>query len=317
MKKQTFLIVVLVLILVLSAPLLFACKKEEELPVEEEPQFTYDSGLKIYYIGEYPQKKVDIDVATIKACEQDPVTKWYTYENKKYAVLKAAPNEQDGNNSTFSDGSEIVKDVEYVFEVQKLAWKSIYSLDGKKLLFANSVIDCTVFAKEDSVTIKYDADDWRIDEDNYWNSYEFSDLRSCILDIHSIAFTSKQKDIIVSEYLENKKSSEALSACSETQNNYSDPMFALSWKDFEVGWYKISKELGDGANDYVKKNVTDYAAAKGAMKIGEKGFGSYWLRSASYKSRYAYRVDVSKNRQQATLTSKNIGVCPAIRIKTN
>lgn len=311
MKKIAFIICILCLVMALL-PTMFACKDkpQEETPVVEEAAYTVDKDDNtMYYIGSYPQKRVDIAVADVKTGVQDPVTKWYTYQDKEYAIIKANPFEEE---YAFSDGTKVVKDTEYVFEVEKIKWKAIYSPKGERLLFADKILDVSRFAGLENCTIEHG--DYIIEQEVYANYYRYSDLRNALNNFYEYAFSLKEKQAIITKIQDNITSSKDKTLYSERQDNTEDPCFVLAYSDFMKDAYKINFAVDESTYKTNRiKTVTDYALAKGAICVTENRVGCYWLRSTGTTSNGIAGINtVGAYEPNISITIDYRGICPSI-----
>lgn len=324
MRKINKFIFVTILVAMLMVSTLFACHKNEE-NVKEEPEnkvlYTIDdSDDTIYYMGLYPQTISNIDPSLVKQGEKDPTTGWYKYENKLYSIA-VAENILEDYNKILSDGSVVETGKEYVFLVEPIKWKKIFSPVGEALLLSEKIIDGGIY--KDYTKLSVDAsNDCIIEPEVYANCYERSEVRSKLLEIYNISFAhygeAEKSNIIIKEQDNITTNGGEKTLYSERQVNTNDALFLLSYADFYNTKYKINVvNSSDLYKKYRKKIVTDYAIVKGVPSF-EDQYGTWWTRSTtdrSNSSTIVRKINVLGNLSEGDISISS-GIVPTIWIKS-
>ncbi|MBQ4073544.1 MAG: hypothetical protein IJD50_07515 [Clostridia bacterium] len=177
----------------------------------------------------------------------------------------------------------------YWFKYEPIKWRMLSENDGKALMLAELILDSQEFYPSSSSHTENG-------KTIYANNWEYSTIRKWLNEtFYNVAFNDLQKALIVGTELDNKTtahngSSNSYATC---QNNTTDKVFLLSYKDMLNPSYGFSSSSGNYDTAMLKK-TSDYAQVQGAYTSTDSSFlgnGWWWLRSPnSYDSDYAFCV---------------------------
>ena len=277
--------------------------------------------------GSYP-KTIKADGITINENDVDDYGYYLGSDGARYAKVNATPRM---NTYVYSDGTTIVKDVEYYFKVEPIKWRILSESNGEAILLAEDVLNANIpfYNTSSKRTIN--------EETIYANNYEYSTIRAwlnsyngtkySVTDYSSFsagdyqnngfynqAFSQREKDIILTSVVNNSKiTTDSLSNPYES-NNTNDKIWMLSYKDAINSIYGF----GTSAFNYEKtrkKLATDYALANNVYLDDSNG---YWkLRSPDTSYDVSWCVRGSGQIYGAYVTFTGAGVAPALKINLN
>ena len=277
--------------------------------------------------GSYP-KTIKADGITINERDIDDYGYYLGSDGARYAKVKAAPRM---NTYVYSDGTTIVKDVEYYFKVEPIKWRILSESNGEAILLAEDVLNANIpfYNTSSKRTIN--------EETIYANNYEYSTIRAwlnsyngtkySVTDYSSFsagdyqnngfynqAFSQREKDIILTSVVNNSKITTDSSSNPYESNNTNDKIWMLSYKDAINSIYGF----GTSAFNYEKtrkKLATDYALANNVYLDDSNG---YWkLRSPDTSYDVSWCVRGSGQIYGAYVTFTGAGVAPALKINLN
>ena len=218
-------------------------------------------------------------------------------------------------NSKQDDNGYYVSTV-YWFLFEPIKWRVLSEENGTALILSELIIDSGEFYVSDKGTRNENG------ETVHLNNYEFSTIRNWLNDnFYNTAFTDIQKELIVVTNVDNSADTTGSNlgnnyACNDTTDN----VFLLSHADMVNAGYGFD-ELYTATDEMRKKQTSDYAMAQGAYTStneGNEGIGYWWLRSPYYNNGVnASRVHEAGYIRSAYVYSADVGIVPAIRIKTN
>lgn len=277
--------------------------------------------------GSYP-KTIKADGITINENDVDDYGYYLGSDGARYAKVNATPRM---NTYVYSDGTTIVKDVEYYFKVEPIKWRILSESNGEAILLAEDVLNANIpfYNTSSKRTIN--------EETIYANNYEYSTIRAwlnsyngtkySVTDYSSFsagdyqnngfynqAFSQREKDIILTSVVNNSKITTDSSSNPYESNNTNDKIWMLSYKDAINSIYGF----GTSAFNYEKtrkKLATDYALANNVYLDDSNG---YWkLRSPDTSYDVSWCVRGSGQIYGAYVTFTGAGVAPALKINLN
>lgn len=277
--------------------------------------------------GKYP-KTIKADGITINENDVDDYGYYLGSDGARYAKVNATPRM---NTYVYSDGTTIVKDVEYYFKVEPIKWRILSESNGEAILLAEDVLNANIpfYNTSSKRTIN--------EETIYANNYEYSTIRAwlnsyngtkySVTDYSSFsagdyqnngfynqAFSQREKDIILTSVVNNSKITTDSSSNPYESNNTNDKIWMLSYKDAINSIYGF----GTSAFNYEKtrkKLATDYALANNVYLDDSNG---YWkLRSPDTSYDVSWCVRGSGQIYGAYVTFTGAGVAPALKINLN
>ena len=277
--------------------------------------------------GSYP-KTIKADGITINENDVDDYGYYLGSDGERYAKVNATPRM---NTYVYSDGTTIVKDVEYYFKVEPIKWRILSESNGEAILLAEDVLNANIpfYNTSSKRTIN--------EETIYANNYEYSTIRAwlnsyngtkySVTDYSSFsagdyqnngfynqAFSQREKDIILTSVVNNSKITTDSSSNPYESNNTNDKIWMLSYKDAINSIYGF----GTSAFNYEKtrkKLATDYALANNVYLDDSNG---YWkLRSPDTSYDVSWCVRGSGQIYGAYVTFTGAGVAPALKINLN
>lgn len=276
MKKILIIITIFLLLVSLSS-----CKGADRKPYET------------YSYGEYPQDRVvntNIIDELDKLTSQDVDDKGYFNLNgKKY--LKAY-TELDGKTAYFNDGTKVLNDKYYYFEVSKISWRVLNKNDNELSLISEYILDNEYYTETDNLL------------------YSSSQIRKFLLDeFYNRAF-----------YLEENKPLTKTIISSTISGSDKETLRDKIWipDAFELE----NKDNGFYSSDDRYAFVTDYAKAMG-VDYCKEGSTSYFNNAATYPTRtlsinskalfyYDFYGDSKLTKENTTLDK--FGVRPCISL---
>lgn len=185
--------------------------------------------------GSYP-KTIKADGITINENDVDDYGYYLGSDGARYAKVNATPRM---NTYVYSDGTTIVKDVEYYFKVEPIKWRILSESNGEAILLAEDVLNANIpfYNTSSKRTIN--------EETIYANNYEYSTIRAwlnsyngtkySVTDYSSFsagdyqnngfynqAFSQREKDIILTSVVNNSKITTDSSSNPYESNNTND-----------------------------------------------------------------------------------------------
>ncbi|MFA6796901.1 MAG: DUF6273 domain-containing protein [Bacilli bacterium] len=291
--KKTFLRKDLLAAVCGSILLLAACNQGGEISVERYSE----DGISYVEYGAYPQSVVDDSklIAKLKEINETDERGYFSYNGDEYAKVTAKLVESEAKY-TFINGEEIKDEEKYYFKVEPIKWKVISETEDDYQLFSDMALDSQRF-------------------DDSLNNYKTSEIRSWLNDdFYHFAFNNAES-IIRQTSIDNSPASTGYSSNEYACDDTKDRVYLLSYEDVTNADYGFNN---DGEDEARKKELTDYARAKGAyMDTSLENYGNcyWWLRSPysgrSYSSRY---VNQNSCVRYISVTYSRGAVCPALKI---
>jgi hypothetical protein len=313
---------------------------------------TVNLNDKIWF-GSYPQQQVE-DSATLAALNDSATTSWTSYgyyvSGEKSDVMSYQDVTIDGNKyrgvkiddyrpyytdmastENYIEGNGFTKGNVYWFAFSPIEWRVLDNVDGTVML--NSV-DCLDGQSFNNTYDKNGTQYFNKGTQVYSNDWEGSYIRDWLnSSFISWAFTSEEQSKLVAQTLDNKNSSyDAESTYAASQNNTTDKVYLLSYKDLynsNYGFPDVTNANHTSLNDAtVCKEGTAYSHSQGA-RASVQAAGSWWmLRTAGGKSFSVCGIskygDITKsNTVTYPVTAATDGICfytaegisPVINIK--
>ena len=211
---------------------------------------------------------------------------WYIdkeYDGEKYRGVyftSYRPYRTTGLSSSSSDSYQDDNGYStgnvYWFKYEPIKWRILSENDGKALILAELILDSQEFYPSIS---SYTENGTTI----YANNWEYSTIRKWLNEtFYNVAFNDLQKALIVATELDNKTTaSSSGNSYATCQNNTTDNVFLLSYKDMLNTSYGFSSS-NSNYDTARRKQTSDYAQVQGAYtstKSGYLGNGNWWLRS--------------------------------------
>ncbi len=286
------------------------------------------NGIKYYYLGEYPQKRVT-DKETIELLNKEvPDYRGYCELNGDYYAKIIY---EENTTVYFSDGTKVIKGETYYFKVEKILWRLID--EKNNIVISEYVLDALPYYDSELERKKYDTIlgfDLRI----YPNDYSESNLNQFLNDtlvnrydlegslprvnyenegLKSIAFGRQYKIGDYIEYTNRIDNSEASTLYPDNLYsviNTKGYFYPLSHKEFKETY---AGKLSGGV-----AYATDYAIVKGVecqkTSLNTLKTAAYWLRSPYYKSsKEALYVGLNGIVSNVSVTNDKIGLRPACK----
>lgn len=303
------------------------CKgtKTEEIPKleTETPEIFEVDGKKYVNFGSYPQTHVSDEnlIAELDKLTETNENGYSEYNGEMYIKVTVSPYHYGSYENeygetvyyTYSDGAKITYDPNYEtsewFKVEPIKWRVLEENDNSIKVISELILNRydyysdTKFREIGIETI-------------YPNNYEYSYLRKFLNNnFYNSAFTVEQQNAILTTTVYNRASSTMypdnpynVYLC----NNTSDKVYELSYSEaFNSAYF---------ANNIERQfKITDFAKAMGVRwDIGDyENYGYWWLRSPGGGSD-SYEIVSSicndGNHNTISITTRNIGVVPAVQI---
>ena len=212
---------------------------------------------------------------------------WYVdkeYEGEKYrgvyftSYRPSSTTWSSSSSNSYQDDNGYSTGTIYWFKYEPIKWRILSESNGKALILAELILDAQEFYPS---TSSHTENGTTI----YANNWEYSTIRKWLNEtFYNVAFNDLQKALIVATELDNKTtayygSSNSYATC---QNNTTDKVFLLSYKDMLNTSYGFSSSYQDTAKE---KKTSDYAQVQGAdtyTSSSYSGDGFWWLRSPNY-----------------------------------
>lgn len=247
------------------------------------------------YFGSYPQS-LKSNAVTITNITNNK-GHYLGSDNEWYAKVVANPY---ATNYTFSDGRQIMAETTYYFKIETLKWRMLNKENGKVLLVSNSIIDARMYS-ENADNVKYCESTIRM-----WLNNDF----------YNTAFSELQKDLILSEYVDNSAASTGIGSNNYACDDTFDDIFLLSYSEVVNENYGFSTSYVD--NDEARQILTsDYSRAMGVyMSVNSAyyGMGTWWLRSP-YGAKKTRIVNYDGKVNSDKFVTLYQGVVPALCIQ--
>lgn len=254
-----------------------------------------DKNGNYVYFGSYPQTLKESNI-TIDENDVDDKGYFLGSDGERYLKLTAHAPYYGDIIYNFSDGSTITVGSTYYFKVEPIKWKIVKESEGKLTLYAESVLDQTVWSSSNGL------------------NYKESTVREFINGtFYNTAFAANEKNLIQTTEVDNSASSLETGDDALACENTNDKVFLFSIADV----FLSTGFLGYTSSEQRKKVPTDYARASGLYMestIDEnKNNAMYWTRSPSSNNiaNMAYDVSYSGEYSHGGV-SANLGVAPAI-----
>ncbi|MCF0117128.1 MAG: hypothetical protein HUJ61_03655, partial [Bacilli bacterium] len=268
-----------------------------------------NNGYTYIEYGKYPQKVVeDQDIISyISSNECTDKEGYLAYNGKQYARVNSAHPKgnytSNSGNVTFEDGKT------YYFEVEPITWRILENNSGKRLLFADKVLDVHNF-----------DNDKRITNGIYPNNYKESSIREWLINtFYNKAFIGGDKQNIKATNVDNSTATVKNGGTNDyTCDNTNDKIFLLSYQDLINTTYGFSND--DSSNDDLLRTgyATDYALATGVCLNPDDNSSYYWTRSSDGASQNFNALPVVYYgilNRPLDVTTAHVGVRPAITIE--
>lgn len=219
-------------------------------------------------------------------------------------------------NNTFQDenGYNQLNNT-YWFEWEELQWRVLDTASG--LVMCETIIDSQPYNSFLYYGIGAN------DEEAYWgdankahyaNNYEKSSVRQWLNnDFYNTAFSSLQRELIVSTELDNSAYSTSYSVYDSATTT--DKIYLLSYSDVTNTAYGFDSEIY--SYDTARQaQGSDYAKCQGLYVDATDGYSRWWQRTAGDRSHFARYIDYDGviNDDRTGTGNTNIGVRPALNL---
>ncbi len=332
-KAKLLLLTILILTVVLALPLT-ACKKKKANPdpvtPEETIPYEFVEGSTVYItMGKYPQKlETEVTVEDIKANgTYSESTGYYKYNDKEYKIISANPCTQD-MTPTFSNGEVAVQGKEYAFIVEPIVWKIINKALKEEyyLAYSDYILDTSIYQYQSKIGntttgviiyyLKDSEGNLQKDKEIYANNWEYSVLRTNLHNFYNVAFSDANKSAIQTFTMKNSSPNNSNNYFPSHQNDTQEQVFILSSSEAQNSRYGYTTE----DKDRRLRKVTDFAIAKGVFCLATKGtdyYGWAWTRTAGTTSNNVHIIDTQGNLDVTYLNDDSnlkVGYAPAVRL---
>lgn len=288
------------------------------VPKAEYERETIEGVTYIYY-GTLPQEAVDLQLnevlSNLVSNEGQLVAGangYYTYDNKEYACLVGA---KENENVRLSNGLEIKEGGLYFFKVQKIKWRVLEENNGRAVLLCDNVIAEHCF----NATGTYNQSLGTLIGTPYSaNDYAPSALRNYLNNtlINEI-FSLRERQSIYENTVLNRPGESAFMLTQGMDTSSIDKMYVPSYWEINTK-YDLKKEESKVGGVEVK----DYQVAKGftVKEIAGHYYSSWWLRTSGKHINEGNVVHYDGTIGTASSCSVNldavVGIRPVITIRT-
>ena len=267
MKNKVFKILTMCFAFLIVLPclcFLTACGCSSSDPTDEKPtekEFVYEVSEdgKYVYLGSYAQTIKAYDVQIVS--ETPDANGYYKGSDGEKYIKHTVDISMDYKEnvdafigygmSTASDETVMDNGKEYYFKVEKLKWRVLsQNNDGNTLLICDNAID----------SVAWQNNPESVPEGIYKNNYKYSSIRHFLNeDFYNKAFTSSQKELILTTEVDNSVASTPDVSEEYVCENTFDKVFLPSYSEITNDMYGFGElEI----KNRLFKN-TDYAKAKG------------------------------------------------------